>query len=74
VRSKFSCVRLSHDLCAHAHTHRFIHSFITEIYIVPLQGYYSETLPTLGQIRGNIDHEPNIYQNSVTGRTNVAYR
>src|SRR6218665_2898838 len=25
----------------------FIHSFITEIYIAPLQGYYSEALPTL---------------------------
>ena len=26
--------------------HSFIHSFITEIYIAPLQGYYSEVLPT----------------------------
>src|SRR6218665_878171 len=29
----------------------FIHSFITEIYIAPLQGYYSEALPTFPRVR-----------------------
>jgi len=28
-----------------------IHSFITWIYIAPLQGYYSEALPTLAQLK-----------------------
>src|SRR6218665_2842811 len=28
-----------------------IHSFITEPYIAPLQGYYSETLPTLARLK-----------------------
>ena len=30
---------------------QFIHSFITEIYIAPLQGYYSEALPTLARLK-----------------------
>src|SRR6218665_4074918 len=30
---------------------KFIHSFITWIYIAPLQGYYSEALPTLGWLK-----------------------
>src|SRR6218665_1763319 len=39
----------------HTHTHTFIHSlFITEIYIAPLQGYYSEALPTLAQLNRRI--------------------
>jgi len=29
----------------------FIHSFITWIYIAPLQGYYSEALPTLAGLK-----------------------
>jgi len=29
----------------------FIHSFITEIYIAPLQGYYSEALPTFARLK-----------------------
>src|SRR6218665_1075363 len=32
----------------------FIHSFITEIYIAPLQGYYSEALPTLARLRRRV--------------------
>jgi len=28
---------------------KVIHSFITEIYIAPLQGYYSDALPTLAR-------------------------
>src|SRR6218665_1071705 len=33
---------------------RFIHSFITEIYIAPLQGYYSEALPTLARLKRRV--------------------
>jgi len=29
----------------------FIHTFITWIYIAPLQGYYSEELPTLARLK-----------------------
>jgi len=29
----------------------FIHSFVTWIYIAPLQGYYSEALPTLAWLK-----------------------
>src|SRR6218665_3012779 len=32
----------------------FIHSFITEIYIEPLQGYYSEALPTLARLKRRV--------------------
>ena len=32
----------------------FIHSFITEIYIAPLQGYYSEALPTLARLKRSV--------------------
>ena len=32
----------------------FIHSFITEIYIAPLQGYYSEALPTLARLKRRV--------------------
>ena len=32
----------------------FIHSFITWIYIAPLQGYYSEALPTLARLKGTV--------------------
>src|SRR6218665_4160929 len=31
-----------------------IHSFITEIYIAPLQGYYSEVLPTLARLKRRV--------------------
>ena len=31
-----------------------IHSFITEIYIAPLQGYYSEALPTLVRLKRRV--------------------
>src|SRR6218665_2092000 len=31
-----------------------IHSFITEIYIAPLQGYYSEALPTLAPLKRRV--------------------
>src|SRR6218665_3273576 len=31
-----------------------IHSFITEIYIAPLQGYYSEALPTLARLKRRV--------------------
>jgi len=34
--------------------HSFIHSFITEIYITPLQGYYSEAPPTLARLKGRV--------------------
>jgi len=30
------------------------HSFITEIYIEPLQGYYSEALPTLARLKRRV--------------------
>src|SRR6218665_3218693 len=30
------------------------HSFITEIYIAPLQGYYSEALPTLARLKRRV--------------------
>src|SRR6218665_618210 len=34
---------------------QFIHSlFITEIYIAPLQGYYSEALPTLARLKRRV--------------------
>ena len=33
---------------------RFIHTFITEIYIAPLQGYYSEALPTLARLKRRV--------------------
>ena len=33
----------------------FIHSFITEIYIAPLQGYYSEALPTLARLKRSFE-------------------
>ena len=36
-----------------AHT-LLIHSFITEIYIAPLQGYYSEALPTLARLKRRV--------------------
>jgi len=29
----------------------FSHSFITEIYIAPVKGYYSEALPTLARLK-----------------------
>jgi len=29
-------------------------SFITEIYIAPLQGYYSEALPTLARLKRRV--------------------
>ena len=32
----------------------YIHSFITEIYIAPLQGYYSEALPTLARLKRRV--------------------
>src|SRR6218665_2525280 len=32
----------------------FIHSFITEIYIAPLQGHYSEALPTLARLKRSV--------------------
>jgi len=32
----------------------FIHSFITEIYIAPLQGNYSEELPTLARLKRTV--------------------
>jgi len=32
----------------------FIHSFITEIYIAPLQGYYSEALPTPARLKRRV--------------------
>jgi len=35
------------DLCFHS-------SFITEIYIAPLQGYYSEALPTLAWLKRRV--------------------
>ena len=35
-------------------THSFIHSFITEIYIAPLQGYYSEAFPNLARLKRTI--------------------
>src|SRR6218665_3409367 len=39
----------------HTHAHAFIHSlFITEIYIAPLQGYYSEALPTLARLNRRV--------------------
>src|SRR6218665_972882 len=31
-----------------------IHSFITEIYIAPIQGYYSEALPTLARLKRRV--------------------
>ena len=31
-----------------------IHSFITEMYIAPLQGYYSEALPTVARLRRRV--------------------
>ena len=31
----------------------FIHSFVTEIYIAPLQGYYSEALPIHSELRSS---------------------
>jgi len=33
---------------------RFIHSFITEIYIVSFQGYYSEALPILAHLKKRV--------------------
>src|SRR6218665_3483918 len=33
---------------------KFIHSFITKIYIAPLQGYYSEVLPTLARLKRRV--------------------
>ena len=32
----------------------FIHSFITEIYIAPLQDYYSESLPNLARLKRRV--------------------
>jgi len=32
----------------------YIHSFITEIYIAPIQGYYSEALPTLARLKRRV--------------------
>ena len=32
----------------------YIHSFITKIYIAPLQGYYSEALPTLARLKRRV--------------------
>ena len=32
----------------------FIHSFIQFISIAPLQGYYSEALPTLARLKGTV--------------------
>ena len=32
----------------------FNHSFITEIYIAPLQGYYSEAPPTLARLKRRV--------------------
>ena len=34
---------------------RSIHSFIMEIYIAPLQGYYSEALPTLARLKRRVN-------------------
>ena len=34
-----------------AKTQAFIYLFITQIYIAPFQGYYSEALPTLAQLK-----------------------
>ena len=34
--------------------HGLTHSFITEIYIAPLQGYYSEAFPTLARLKRTI--------------------
>jgi len=35
-------------------TFKQIHSFIMEIYIAPLQGYYKESLPIPAQLKGKI--------------------
>src|SRR6218665_3552736 len=33
----------------------FIHSFITNIYLGPLQGHYSEALPTFARLKRSVD-------------------
>src|SRR6218665_319264 len=38
----------------HQSIHPSIHSFITEIYIAPLQDYNSETLPTLARLKRRV--------------------
>src|SRR6218665_658273 len=38
----------------HEPSHSFIHSFIMEIYIAPLQDYYSEALPTLARLKRRV--------------------
>src|SRR6218665_3775187 len=45
----FSCTRKMHNTVINA-----IHSFITEIYIAPLQGYYSEALPNLARLKRRV--------------------
>ena len=40
--------QISGSLC------HLIHSFIMEIYIAPLQGYYSEALPTLARLKRRV--------------------
>jgi len=45
------CITLS-SITFHSFIYSFIHSFITKIYIEPLQGYYSEALPILARLKG----------------------
>src|SRR6218665_1667918 len=41
-------------ILAYVYAFIFIHSFITDIYIAPLQGYYSEALPTLARLKRRV--------------------
>src|SRR6218665_481157 len=41
-------------ICCLCYNPSFIHSFITEIYIAPLQGHYSEALPTLARLKRRV--------------------
>src|SRR6218665_1235292 len=51
--SNLFLLHILHSPIQHNHYH-FIHSFITEIYIAPLQGYYSEALPTLARLKRRV--------------------
>ena len=41
-------------VCMYACMYVFIHSHITEIYIAPLQSYYSEALPTIARLKRRV--------------------
>jgi len=48
------CKGLQADSISYSFNHSFIHSFIIDIYIAPLQGYYSAALPIPARLKRTV--------------------